>query len=282
MKHKTILLSALSMMSIILSSCGTTTFDNTKLVIGLECGYAPFNWSETTENEYTLKVDNIPNLYCDGYDIQIAKLLGEELGFEVHIMKTEWESLVSDLQFGAINAIIAGMTDTEERRQSISFTDEYYRSELVLITAKSIADQYDHPLTSEELSTIANGQVFVSQTSTVTDEVIDIFKENYGAIHATPLKSFALAATDVSNGTAFAMTAELPVAQSIVASFNNLGIIHINQDILGEKQAELGVSIGIQKGNTELQSRINAALNKITIEERTEMMRLAVERSSAL
>ena len=164
----------------------------------------------------------------------------------------------------------------------ISFTDEYYRSELVLITAKAVADQYNHPLSSEELASIANGQVFVSQTSTVTDEVIDIFKENYSAIHATPLKSFALAATDVSNGTAFAMTAELPVAQSIVASFSNLGIIHINQDILGEKQSELGVSIGIQKGNTELQSKINAALSKITIEERTEMMRQAVERSSSL
>ena len=78
------------------------------------------------------------------------------------------------------------------------------------------------------------------------------------------------------------MTAELPVAQSIVASFSNLGIIHINQDILGEKQSELGVSIGIQKGNVELQSKINAALKKITIEERTEMMRQAVERSSSL
>ena len=261
------------------TSCGSTSFEG-KLVIGLECDYAPFNWSETSPNEHTLKVFN-KNLYCDGYDVQIAKILGRELNMEVIIMQTPWTALVSDLQMGTINAIIAGMTDTEERRESISFTNEYYRSELVLIVSKNIAEQYENQtLNEEQFQTLVYGKNIVSQDSTVTNDVIEIFEENYGAIHSQPLDSFSLAATDVSIGSAFAMTAELPVAQSIVSSFTNLGIIHIDQNILGETQSELGVSIGINKNNPELKDKVNNVLETITTEERVRLMSEAVIRSS--
>ena len=261
------------------TSCGSTSFEG-KLVIGLDCDYSPFNWSETSPNEHTLKVFN-KNLYCDGYDVQIAKILGRELNMEVIIMQTPWTALVSDLQMGTINAIIAGMTDTEERRESISFTNEYYRSELVLIVSKNIAEQYENQtLNEEQFQTLVYGKNIVSQDSTVTNDVIEIFEENYGAIHSQPLDSFSLAATDVSIGSAFAMTAELPVAQSIVSSFTNLGIIHIDQNILGETQSELGVSIGINKNNPELKDKIINVLETIETEERVRLMSEAVIRSS--
>ena len=195
-------------------------------------------------------------------------------------MQVEWESLIADLQLGSINAVIAGMTDTEDRRQSIDFTNEYYRSELVLVVNEDVASNYPNVLNSEEFTSLVSGKAIVSQNSTVTNDVIEIFEENHGALHANPVDSFALAATDVSNGSAFAMTAELPVANSIVSSFTNLGIIHINQNILGETQAELGVSIGIQKGNTELEEKLNAALSKITNEQRVTLMEEATARSS--
>ena len=66
-----------------------------KLVIGRECNYAPFNWTETKENENTLKISNAQG-YADGYDIQIAKKLSEKRGREVEIVKELWESLVAD------------------------------------------------------------------------------------------------------------------------------------------------------------------------------------------
>ena len=280
MNKKLFIMPALAVTLLSLSSCSNpTTFDNSKLVIGLEVNYPPFNFPATSQNEYTLKVSNVANLYCDGYDIQIAKRLSEELNVEVEIMKLPWESLVSDLQFGTINAVIAGMTDTEERRKSIDFTDEYYRSELVLVVNKEVADSYTSTLNEEQFSTLANAKVFVSQVSTVTNNVLDTFASNYGAIHASPLDSFALAATDVSTGSAFAMTAELPVAESIVSSFTNLGIIHIDQNILGAAQSELGVSIGIQKGNTELKNKINEVLAKISKDERNQIMKEALTRS---
>lgn len=279
MNKKLLIVPAILATLLSFTSCGETN-TNGKLVIGLECDYAPFNWAENQANEYTLKVANKANLYADGYDIQIAKILGEKLNMEVEIMQIDWTSLIPELQFGTINAVIAGMTDTEERRMSIDFTDEYYRSELVLVTSKEVADSYTEILTSTDFSSLINGKVVISQKDTVTDEVIETFKSNHGAIHATPVENFALAATDVSNGSAFAMTAELPVAQSIVASFTNLGIIRIDQSILGASQAELGVSIGIKKGNTNLQTKLNQALSEITSEQRLQIMSEATLRST--
>lgn len=262
----------------ITTSCGHQRVGNDQLVIGLECNYAPFNWTEKNSNEYTLPISNQKGMYADGYDIQIAKYLSEELNKPVKIVQTVWESLITDLQFGTINAVIAGMTDTPQRREEISFTDEYYRSELVLITKKEVADLYNDPISITNFSDFISGKSVVSQVSTVTDEVIDTFA-TYGAIHLTPLSTFALCATDVSMGAAFAMTAELPVALSLTTSFSSLGIVHIDQNILGEAQADLGVSIGIAKGNTELQEEINAALAKLSLDQRVEMMGGAISRS---
>lgn len=76
------------------------------------------------------------------------------------------------------------------------------------------------------------------------------------------------------------MTAELPVATSLVASDSRLGIVHIDQDVLGANKADLGVSIGIKKGNSELKDAINEALSKLSQEARLEMMNAAILRSA--
>ena len=198
---------------------------------------------------------------------------------EVEIIKENWDSLVPDVQTNTINLVLAGMTDTEERRKSIDFSDEYYRSELVLITKKDTSSLYNSVLTSEEVKTLLNNKSIISQVSTVTNDVIETFVSNYSAIHLSPLGTFAECAIDVSNGLAFAMTAEYPVAQAIVNSNPSLGIIRISQDILGVDLSELGVSIGIKKGNDNLKRCINEALSYISQDLRNLMMSEAVTRS---
>jgi ABC-type amino acid transport substrate-binding protein len=292
MKRKRILVLAASLVAMVFSlgSCGSSSAassaassassaEQESLVVGLECNYAPFNWTEAKASAYTLPISNHSGEYADGYDIQIAKLLAEDLGYQVKIVQTVWESLIPDLQTNNINCIIAGMTDTAEREQSIDFTDEYYRSELVLIVKKEVADTYTSTLTSAQFKTLVTGKNIESQVSTVTDDVIASFATNYGAVHSTPVSTFALAAMDVLNGSAFAMTAELPVANSITASMPTLGIIHIDQSILGETQAQLGVSIGLKKGSG-LKDKLNASLKKITSSQRVELMTAATTRST--
>lgn len=279
-KNQTALLLGATLASLCLTSCGSKGVDNSKLVIGLECAYQPFNWTEVSANEHTLPISNEAGKFADGYDIAIAKYLSQELNKEVQIVKTEWESLIPDLQLGSINCVIAGMTDNAERRASIDFTSEYYHSELVLITSATFAASHTATLTNSDLTSILNNQIIVSQVSTVTNDCIDVFATNYGAIHGTPLATFADCAHDVASGAAFAMTAELPVALSLTAADSRLGIVHIEQSILGESAADLGVSIGIKKGNTELKDAINGALAKLSQEARWTMMEAAIARSA--
>ena len=67
------------------TSCGST--NENVLIVGMECNYSPFNWTAIKEDEYTLPISNAKGQYADGYDVQIAKYLGEQLDMEVQIMK---------------------------------------------------------------------------------------------------------------------------------------------------------------------------------------------------
>ncbi len=278
MKNPRNLFAVVLMSALALSGCSNKTEDS--IVIGMECNYAPFNWTATSASDYTLPIFNDAGKYADGYDIQFAKRLSSELNKKVTIMKLEWDNLIISLNNKTIDAVIAGMTDTEERRQSIDFTDEYYRSELVLITKKAVSDEYDgKQLDATDMTEVLNGKNIESQRGTVTDDVIETFKTNYGAIHSLAVDTFAKAAADVHTGAAFAMTAELPVAQSIVKNYSDLGIVHMNQEILGVDLSDLGVSIGIRKGDEETKKSFNKVLSGFKKEERDEMMLQAVERS---
>lgn len=264
--------------SLIGTSCSSGVGES-DLYVGLECNYAPFNWAENAANANTLPISNHAGSYADGYDIQIAKILGEKTGKSVHIVQALWESLIPDLQNGSINCVIAGMTDTTERELSIDFTSEYYRSELVLVTKKAVADAHSAAVSASEFGAFVKGQQIESQNQTLTDELIESVFVGYGAIHNTAVASFALAAVDVLNGSAFAMTAEYPVAQSITASNSGLGIVRLEQSILGDSLKELGVSIGLKKGSG-LKDPLNAALKEISQDQRNALMSAAVTRSS--
>lgn len=263
-----------------LFATGCSSQNEETVIIGMECNYAPFNWTAATSSDYTLPIFNEAGKYADGYDIQFAKRLSKELNKKVTIMKLEWDNLIISLNNKTIDAVIAGMTDTAERRESIDFSDEYYRSELVLITKKTDADANEgKQLGKEELGTLLSGKNVESQRGTVTDQVIDTFQNDCNAIHSTPVDTFAKAASDVHIGAAYAMTAELPVAQSIVKNYDDLGIIHMNQDILGVDLSDLGVSIGLRKGDEDLKKEINGVLKNFSKEDRDSVMLAAVERS---
>ena len=62
------------------------------LRVGMECNYAPFNWTQAEPGDFTVPIDGGVG-YADGYDVQIAKIIAEGLGKELVIVKTEWDGL---------------------------------------------------------------------------------------------------------------------------------------------------------------------------------------------
>lgn len=97
----------------------------TVLRVGMECAYAPNNWEESKASSTNLPIENNPRFYAEGYDVQIAKLIGEQLNAEIVIVKLAWDGLIQALNAGTIDMIIAGMMDTSERKQAIDFSKTY-------------------------------------------------------------------------------------------------------------------------------------------------------------
>ena len=109
------------------------------LKIGMECAYAPYNWTDVEGNSLgcvPISGEGKENLWANGYDVQIAKYLADRLGLKLEIYAIEWNSLLPALESGAIDAIAAGMSPTAERAEQIDFTDTYYESNLVVIIKK--------------------------------------------------------------------------------------------------------------------------------------------------
>ena len=104
------------------------------LRVGMECNYAPYNWTQSEPSDEAVAI--AAGGYADGYDVRIAKRIAQELGMDLEIVKTEWDGLTPALLSGNIDVIIAGMSPTEERKLTIDFTDAYYVTELCVVVRK--------------------------------------------------------------------------------------------------------------------------------------------------
>lgn len=108
------------------------------LKVAMECAYAPYNWTQQTDANGAVAIssEGSAGLYANGYDVQIAKYIANALGMKLEIYAEKWESLVSGVQAGTYDAIIAGMSPTSERAEQIDFTIPYYVSNLAVIYKK--------------------------------------------------------------------------------------------------------------------------------------------------
>jgi polar amino acid transport system substrate-binding protein len=102
-----------------------------KLVVGMEVEYFPFEYA----NEKGEPV---------GFDVDIAKLIAQEMGVGIEIKDMEWTGLIPSLQSGKIDLIISGMTRTLIRAKTVSFSNPYFETGLcVLLSVKKAADVKD-------------------------------------------------------------------------------------------------------------------------------------------
>lgn len=257
----------------LLTGCGSSSNETSSnsFRVGMECNYAPFNWSTTEKTETGQPISNVD--YCDGYDVIIATRIAQDLGKDVTIVKTDWDNLIPSLQNGELDAIIAGMTDTEERRESVDFTTPYYISKEVVIV------QANSPLANITNIQELSGHRVVGQMGTLYDTIIDQIE---GVIHVEAATDFPAAINALQHGDVDAVTSELPVAIGVVAANPDLAFVEFEGDNgFSGSQQDASVSIAIQKGNTELLNAVQAALDKITEDERQSIMNEAVNRQPA-
>lgn len=237
------------------------------IVVGMECAYAPYNWAQTTANEYTVAIQN--NMYADGYDVQVAKKIAEHLGVTLVIQPLEWDGLIPALNANSIDLVIAGMSPTAERKESIDFSDTYYDSNLVMVIRAD--GNYTN---ATKISDFAGAKI-TGQLNTFHYSVID---QIAGVQKQTALPDFAALTSSLKSGTIDGYVCEKPGAVSAVTAYSEFQYIEFAEGNGFKCNPEdASISVGLRKGST-LTEKVNDALAKISKAEREKMMENAIAR----
>lgn len=95
------------------------TSDKNVLRVGMECAYAPFNWtqdSDTTPDGSKAVPIYGSDYYAYGYDVAVAQKLADEMGMDLEVHKVEWSSIGISLDAGDYDVIIAGMGKQQKEK----------------------------------------------------------------------------------------------------------------------------------------------------------------------
>ena len=177
----------------------------------------------------------------DGIDMAIAKQIAEENGMTAAIENMEFDSLLVALQNGQIDAIIAGMTVTEERLEAVDFSTPYYMATQVMIVKEdsdiaTAADMADKKICVVQGYT---GEVCVKDMG----YPYEAFKKGTEAV------------MELVNGKCDVVVIDSATAQKYISDNEGLKIVEDSSAFESEEYA-----IAVQKGNTELLDMMNKAI----------------------
>ena len=227
----------------------------------MECNYAPYNWSQADDSNGAVPIKNVDNMYTNGYDVQVAKKIAEALGKELEIYSYEWDSLIPGVQSGKLDMIIAGMSPTDERKEKIDFSDNYYTSNLVIVTkkdalsdVKTIADLKDKKIAAQ--SGTFHLQVLEDQTEAKVNELSD----------------FSTMLIALGAGTIEGYVAEEPTAMAVCADPAYGYVSFVNNDTgFKVKDDDVSIAVGVKKGSA-LKDEINNAIKDLDTDAQRELM----------
>ena len=182
---------------------------NGQLRVGMECAYAPNNWQESEASDTNVPIENVPGAYAEGYDVQIARIIADQLGLELVVVKMDWDGLIEALNQGQIDAIIAGMADTESRKEAINFTSPYHETVYALMV--NAGTQYENATSLADF----NGASVLGQKDTALDWTIDQIE---GVNHLTAVASVPDMIARLQQGTCDAIVINLENAPGYLAA----------------------------------------------------------------
>ncbi len=224
------LAAAMVMLACTLTACGGSSKGG-KLTFGTNAEFPPFELvtSEGVIDQY------------DGIDMAIAKSIAEQNDMTAAIENMEFDSLLVALQNGQIDAVIAGMTATDERRETVDFSTPYYTATQVMIVKEdsdiaAAADMADKKICVVQGYT---GEVCVNDMG----YPYEAFKKGTEAV------------MELVNGKCDVVVIDSATAQKYVSDNEGLKIVEDASAFESEEYA-----IAVQKGTTELLEKINKSI----------------------
>lgn len=239
------------------------------LKVAMECGYAPYNWTQTTDANGAVKISGSTE-YAYGYDVMMAKLIAEKLGKDLEIVKLDWDSLVPAVQSGTVDCVIAGQSITSDRLQMVDFTTPYYYASIVCLVNEG--SKYENAQGISDLK----GAVCTSQQNTVWYDVCLPQIEDANILPAQESAPAMLVA--LSAGRVDLICTDMPTAQAALVAYPSFRLLDFTEsnDNFVVSQEEINIGISVSKNNPELTAAINEVLATLTVEDYNRMMDEAI------
>lgn len=240
-----------------------------KLRVAMECGYAPYNWTQTSDANGAVKIAGSKD-YAYGYDVMMAKYIANELGKELEIVKLDWDSLVPAVQSGTVDCAIAGQSITSNRLEMVDFTTPYYYASIVCLVNSD--SQYSSAQGVQDLK----GATCTSQQGTIWYDIClpQIPEANIlAAQESAPAMLVALSAKRID-----LVCTDMPTAQAALVAYPQFKLLDFSSssDDFKVSQEEINIGISVSKNNTELTESINKALSKLSVADFNAMMDEAI------
>ena len=284
MKKRLFSVAAVAMtLAMALAGCSSSTGETTEegaeqteqtegdnvLTVAMECGYAPYNWTQPDDSNGAVQIKDSPD-YAYGYDVMMAKKIAEDLGMELEIVKLDWDSLVPAVQSGTVDCVIAGQSITSERLEMVDFTNPYYYASIVTL-AKSDSEYAD----AKSVADLA-GATCTSQQNTIWYNVClpQIPDANIlPAQESAPAMLVALEADKCD-----IVVTDQPTGLAATVAYPDFTLIDFSgtEGEFEVSEEEINIGISVQKGNTELVEAINSVHDTMTPDDYVEMMNEAI------
>ena len=248
--------------------------DNNVLTVGMECAYAPYNWTQIDDSNGAVPIVNNPGTYANGYDVMIAKRIADYYGWDLEIMALEWDGLHPALNAGTIDVAIAGQSMTADRMAEVDMAGPYYYATIVCLT------RADSPLAGATSIADLTGTC-TSQSGTIWYETC--LPQIQGAQIQSPAASAPDMITALTTGMVDFVCTDLPTADGAVAKNSDLVVLNFSgtegdfQFASEEERAEnVNIGVSVAKGNTELQQMLDDFLKTMTEADFNKIMNEAI------
>ena len=252
------------------SVSGSTGVEDGVLTVGMECAYAPYNWTQMDDSNGAVPISNVPGSYANGYDVMIAKKICEANGWKLEIVSSAWESLTPAVQAGSMDANIAGQSMTADRLNEVDMAGPYYYADIVVVT------KADSEFASAQGISELSGGTCTAQESTIWYSTC--LPQIEGAQIQPASESAPAMIMAVESGTVDFICTDTPTARGAVATYDDLVILDFtdSEDNFEVSEGDINIGISLAKGNTALLDAINAVLDDYTEDDFISMMDEAI------
>ena len=278
MKKKIISMFLAAAMVLSLAACGSSNTAKSEgstdagkktLKVAMECGYAPYNWTQSDDSNGAVPIKDSSD-YAYGYDVMMAKKIADELGYDLQIVKLDWDSLIPAVQSGQVDCVIAGQSITSERLQMVDFTEPYYYASIITLVKNG--SKYENAKGVADLA----GATCTSQLGTIWyDKCLPQIKDAniQAAQESAPAMLVAL-----NSGRTDVVVTDMPTGKAALVAYPDFKLLDFSgsDDDFKVSDEDINIGISVKKGNTELVDSINSVLSKMTKDDYNKMMDEAI------